>query len=80
MRGRALRPTVVSHRIKEREMTTTSSITAHAAQARTDDLVRAAAASRAHAHRSPRSTFGPLRWLGRRPAPAPPHRAAPTHP
>jgi hypothetical protein len=60
-------------------MTTTSSITAHAAQARTDDLVRAAA-SRAHAHRTPRWTFGPLRWLGRRSAPAPPHRAAPTHP
>jgi hypothetical protein len=41
-------------------MTTASQITSSTAQARTRDLLRAAAAARLHVQRSPRSTFRPL--------------------
>jgi hypothetical protein len=45
-------------------MTTVTQITHCTAQARTDDLARAAAA-RAPVPRSPRSTFRPATWAGR---------------
>jgi hypothetical protein len=63
-------------------MTTPSQITYCAAHARTDDLVRAAAAARPPVQRGPRSTFRPSTWFGRRPClgqlPAP--HALPSHP
>jgi hypothetical protein len=60
-------------------MTTASQITYCTSQARTGDLVRAAAAARPPVQRSPRSTFRPLTWLGRCTGPLPRQRAASCH-
>jgi hypothetical protein len=60
-------------------MTSPSQITYCAAQARTGDLLRAAAAARPPVQRSPRSTFRPATWLGRCAGPLPRPHAAPCH-
>jgi hypothetical protein len=60
-------------------MTTASQITYCTSQARTGDLLRAAAAARPPVHHTPRSTFRPLSWLGRCTGPPPRQQAAPCH-
>ena len=63
-------------------MTTPSHITSDAARARTDDLLRTAAAARTAMQRGPRSTFRPSTWFGARPCPGPlpGSYALPSHP
>lgn len=61
-------------------MTTASQITHCTSQARTGDLLRAAAAARPYVQRSPRSTFRPSTWLGRCAGPMPRQQAASSHP
>jgi hypothetical protein len=60
-------------------MTTTSQITYCAAHARTDDLIRAAAATRTPMPRSPRSTRRGIFGIARRSAAPAPAHIAPCH-
>jgi hypothetical protein len=78
MRGRDRGPSFLATRSKERQMTSPNDAAHHAEQARTDELVCAAAEQRAEL-RGPRSTYRLNPWVARCVLAAPRPTALPCH-